>query len=112
MAFSFAACSRFVVFFGESYPHTDYISNLSCGTTVKEIGKWLVPVYEEKIRKKKGDWLKKGLCVLCKETRVDLSMVTDDIAVFHNLIELRNCVVHSWGKVSDSPKPEKDTTFI
>jgi len=73
---------------------------------IKEITKRLVSDYDAKIKAaKKGNWLVRHTRVLVDQFGIDLGPIDEDLKKFHDLITLRNCVVHAWGKVAGANNP-------
>jgi hypothetical protein len=71
---------------------------------VKEITKLRVADYDASVKKeqgKKGSWLDKHVRVL-SGAGVDLAPVGKELQDFGYCITLRNCIVHSWGKVAEA----------
>jgi len=60
-----------------------------------------VPVYEEKKKREKGDWLVRNIKRL-NEHGFDIDLNGDDVKLFSCYIKIRNCVVHNGGKISNS----------
>jgi hypothetical protein len=62
-----------------------------------DIAKECVPEYQIKRNSKKGNWLAKNIELL-SDHGLAPSLDSDDVALFHAYIEIRNCVVHSGGR--------------
>ncbi len=59
------------------------------------------PDYAALLRKrKKGTWLRKHVEVLKKEFDVDFGEVHNELERLLDCVELRNCIVHAWGRIS------------
>lgn len=77
---------------------------------IKAIAKLLIDDdddYEKKLKSLKGgNWLSKHIELLVNNVglTVDVSL-TSELDKFHQFITLRNCVVHSFGKVSGDRNP-------
>lgn len=73
---------------------------------IKAIAKRVLPDYEERIRtQKKGNWLRRHIRMLANSVALNGAAMQSDLDTFHDLITLRNCVTHVWGKVADSNHP-------
>jgi hypothetical protein len=73
---------------------------------LKAIARLRVANYEAALAEQKhGNWLKKHIHLLSKSIVLDLSSIQGDLDKYAALIVLRNCVVHAWGKVSESQNP-------
>ena len=68
---------------------------------VADIANENVKEYEEKKKRKKGDWLVRNIELL-NECRFDIDLNGDDARLFSHYIQIRNCVVHNGGKISNS----------
>ena len=78
---------------------------------MKEISKQLVLKYEKELASqastmKRANWLKKHVELLIRHAGIDANAVQSDLSMFHDLICLRNCVVHCWGKVDKARNPQ------
>jgi hypothetical protein len=74
---------------------------------IKAISKRLVADYEAKIKApRKGTWLWKHICVLSGCVSLDLAPIQSDLDTFQDLITLRNCVVHAWGRIAEANDPD------
>ena len=74
---------------------------------IKAITKRLVSDYETKLRaQKKGNWLRKHIQVLSGLVGLKVAPIQRDLDKFYNLITLRNCIVHAWGKVAEARDPD------
>jgi hypothetical protein len=67
---------------------------------IKEITKRLVSDYDARITAEKGNWLTRHTRLLADVPGMNLGPIEGDLKTFHDLITLRNCVVHQWGKVA------------
>lgn len=73
---------------------------------IKEIAERLLSDYDAKLKSvKKGNWLRRHMRILVDRSGVDLGPIEQDLNKFHDLITLRNCVVHAWGKVAAANDP-------
>ena len=72
---------------------TEYVVANITNENVKE--------YEEKKKRKGGDWLVRNIELL-NECRFDIDLNGDDARLFSHYIQIRNCVVHNGGKISNS----------
>ena len=75
--------------------------------SMKEITKRLITDYAAQIDKEKGNWLRRHIRVLNKSTGIDDFKLHDDLKTFHDLICLRNCIVHSWGNIKEAKSPDE-----
>ena len=77
---------------------------------IREITQRLDSNYDANIKAKKGSWLRRHTQVLVAHSGVDLGPIRQDLSTFHDLITMRNCVVHAWGRVAGArnPKATKD----
>jgi hypothetical protein len=74
---------------------------------IKTITKYLVPNYEASLKdQKKGNWLRKHICLLCDFVGFNAVEIQSDLDKFHDLITLRNCIIHSWGKLTEDPNAD------
>jgi len=73
---------------------------------VVDIAKENVKEYEEKKKHKKGDWLIKHVKLL-NEHGFEIDQNGDDVRLFSCYIQIRNCVVHNGGKLSNSKDPKQ-----
>ena len=62
--------------------------------------------YEEKKKRKKGNWLVKHIELL-NECGFEIDLNDDDIKLFSHFIQIRNCVVHNGGRISNSKYPHQ-----
>jgi len=60
-----------------------------------------VPEYEEKMERKRGDWLVKNIKLL-NERGFSIDPNGEGVRLFSYYIKIRNCVVHNGGKISNS----------
>ena len=60
-----------------------------------------VPGYEEKKKRKRGNWLVRNIKLL-NERGFDIDQNGEDVRLFSYYIQIRNCVVHNGGKISNS----------
>jgi hypothetical protein len=73
---------------------------------IKAISRRLVPDYDNQLRdEKRGNWLNKHVRMLRREAALDPVPIQADLQTFDDLIMLRNCIVHSWGNVSEARNP-------
>ncbi len=74
---------------------------------VKAITKVLVSDYDARIKalKRKDNWLRIHVRVLSESGAFDPGAIRNDLYKFHDLIALRNCIVHSWGNVAKTRHP-------
>lgn len=73
---------------------------------MKEITKRRVKDYDALIKaQRSGNWLRKHVRILCNGAGLDLVPLRGDLQKFHDLITLRNCIVHSWGKLAGARSP-------
>lgn len=73
---------------------------------IKEITRRLVHGYHEKIQAERdGNWLTRHARVLEKEHGMDFAPIEKEQRAFGDLIDLRNCIVHAWGKVAEARRP-------
>jgi hypothetical protein len=55
---------------------------------------------------KKGSWLIKHIRVLVDAVGgLDLAPIQADLETFNDLIIVRNCIVHAWGKIEEARDP-------
>lgn len=74
--------------------------------TMREICTLLIREYEDKYAKrKKGNWLEKNLALL-KSTGIT-GIDAGDVSFFCDFITLRNCLVHSGGRIDRCHNPKK-----
>ncbi len=70
---------------------------------MKAITKRLLSDCEGKLRsQKEGNWLHKQIRVLCDSAELNVVPIKRHVDTFHNLITLRNCIVHAWGNVAEA----------
>jgi hypothetical protein len=72
---------------------------------IKEITKRLVSDYDARMAAEIGNWLARHTRLLAEVRGLDLDPIDKDLKTFHDLIALRNCVVHHWGKVAAARDP-------
>lgn len=73
---------------------------------LKAITKRLVPDYSAKLEaEKRGNWLRKHIRILSTSVGLDAEPLNANLDKFHDLIILRNCIVHAWGKVTEARDP-------
>ena len=74
---------------------------------MKTITKRLVSDYETRIKsQRKGNWLRKHIRVLSDTVGLDVAPIQAEVNKFHDLITLRNCVVHVWGRLVEATNPD------
>jgi hypothetical protein len=74
---------------------------------MKTITKRLVSDYETRIKsQRKGNWLRKHIRVLSDTVGLDVAPIQAEVNKFHDLITLRNCVVHVWGRLEEATNPD------
>lgn len=74
---------------------------------MKEVSKRLVADYSRCLKATAdGNWLKRHIQVLREQASLNTVPLEADLAKFHDLICLRNCIVHSWGKVAEARNPK------
>jgi len=62
--------------------------------------------YEEKKKRKRGDWLVRNIKLL-NEHGFNIDQNGEDVRLFSYYIKIRNCVVHNGGKISNSKHPKQ-----
>lgn len=73
---------------------------------VKEVTRAAVPDYAKQMQsERRGSWLAKHLRILRNAAKFDDAAERASVEKFRDLIALRNCVVHAWGKVPNSRNP-------
>ena len=73
---------------------------------IKGITKRLVADYDARLKAQKdGNWLHRHLQVLSDCVGLDIVPFESEVSVFDDLITLRNCIVHAWGKLAESHDP-------
>lgn len=72
---------------------------------IANITKTHVPDYENKLRKKKRNWLIKNIKLL-NEQKFNIDQNSEDIEFFCHYIEIRNCIVHAGGNISNSKRTQ------
>jgi hypothetical protein len=72
---------------------------------MKEITKRIVHNYKSRIRARNdennGNWLDKHIRLLVACASLNKESIQSDIDIFQDLIKLRNCIVHSWGRIAE-----------
>ena len=71
---------------------------------VADIANENVKGYEEKKKHKKGDWLVRNVKLL-NEHGFNIDQNGDDVKFFSHYIQIRNCMVHNGGRISNSKHP-------
>jgi len=73
---------------------------------LKAVTKRRVPDYEARLRaQKKGNWLHKNIALLAASCHLDTRAYGAQLNKFHDMITIRNCIVHAWGNVSEARDP-------
>jgi transcriptional regulator with XRE-family HTH domain len=75
---------------------------------IKAICQELIPAYEtelKNIKTKKKNWLYKHMTLLSQCLAFDQAPIQKELDEFYDLITLRNCVAHSWGKIAKAIEP-------
>jgi hypothetical protein len=94
---------------GNTYRYTLLIGVCSfLEESMKAISRVLVRDYESKWNVKKrgrGNWLDKQVGLLSDSVGLDVTPIHTDLDGFRDLIALRNCIVHAWGKVAEAIDP-------
>ena len=65
----------------------------------------LVENVQNQNNKKKGNWLEKNVDLLRNRCELDTTQINDDLNVLYNMISLRNCIAHGWGRVEFAHNP-------
>lgn len=73
--------------------------------TMGQVCALLIEEYEKKFKKSNGNWLQKNLGLLNREEITELD--SDDVSYFCDFITLRNCFVHTGGKIEQSRRPKE-----
>ena len=82
--------------------------------SVKAIAKELIPDDKKRAKtmeKKNGNWLQKHIHLLAT-LALDPTPFQGDLDGFNDLITVRNCITHSWGKVAKSRNPKETTDAV
>ncbi len=75
---------------------------------MKAITRHLVADYDSRIegsKKRRENWLRTHIRILHEAISLDLTTIQSQLETFHDLITLRNCVVHAWGKLAGTKNP-------
>lgn len=75
---------------------------------MREITKRHVKDYDALIKaQRSGNWLRKHVRILCDGAGLDIEPLRSDLDKFYDLITLRNCIVHCWGKLAEAIEPSE-----
>jgi hypothetical protein len=74
---------------------------------MKAIGTRLLPDYDARITAgKRENWLRKHIRVLSDAVGLDSAPIKSHVGKFYDIITLRNCIVHAWGKLAKTRNPQ------
>jgi hypothetical protein len=76
--------------------------------SIVAIGRILIPDYDLKFKKlkiKNTSWLHRSLRLLENEASFDSKQIAKKEALFDDMVTLRNCIAHHWGKIDESRYP-------
>jgi hypothetical protein len=67
---------------------------------------------KEAMKGKKGSWLVKHVHAFTQLAGLDARPFQDELNAFNDLITLRNCITHSWGKVDEALDPQQTRDVV
>jgi len=74
---------------------------------MKAIGTRRLPDYEARIKAgKQRNWLRRHIRVLRDGVGLDTAPIKSHLGKFYDIITLRNCIVHAWGKLAKTRNPQ------
>lgn len=111
-------CSKDDPALGQAFHHLDFVVGNTFRYTMLVgvcsfleealvlIGRRLMCDYSERMKQQKqGNWLHRNVCVLTGPASLNVAEMQRDLGTFHDMITLRNGIVHAWGNLAECRDP-------